>query len=198
MSTVVLMKKELMLNGLTCAHCASVIDEKVKHIDGVKNSNLNFTNKKLSVEIDCDNEEKIIKNIIVISFFSILLFSIRGCSQITYKTSKKTTSIEVQCEEISPNGKYKAISYIFTDGGATVSFRRGISIIDANEEKVEEFLKDNEPNIYLNNNSGKEVIDIQWEDNKTLKVNFNNVKENEYYTRLKVEIFNGIKIEYNY
>ena len=46
--------------------------------------------------------------------------------------------------------------------------------------------------------SGKEVIDIQWEDNKTLKVNFNNVKENEYYTRLKVEIFNGIKIEYNY
>ena len=64
MSTVVLMKKELMLNGLTCAHCASVIDEKVKHIDGVKNSNLNFTNKKLSVEIDCDNQEKIIKNII--------------------------------------------------------------------------------------------------------------------------------------
>ena len=64
MSTVVLMKKELMLNGLTCAHCASVIDEKVKHIDGVKNSNLNFTNKKLSVEIDCDTEEKIIKNII--------------------------------------------------------------------------------------------------------------------------------------
>ena len=57
MSTVVLMKKELMLNGLTCAHCASVIDEKVKHIDGVKNSNLNFTNKKLSVEIDCDNED---------------------------------------------------------------------------------------------------------------------------------------------
>ena len=50
----------------------------------------------------------------------------------------------------------------------------------------------------MNNNSGKEVIDIQWEDNKTLKVNFNNVKENEYYTRLKVEIFNGIKIEYNY
>ena len=46
MSTVVLMKKELMLNGLTCAHCASVIDEKVKHIDGEKNSNLNFTNKK--------------------------------------------------------------------------------------------------------------------------------------------------------
>ena len=30
----------------------------------MKNSNLNFTNKKLSVEIDCDNEEKIIKNII--------------------------------------------------------------------------------------------------------------------------------------
>lgn len=141
---------------------------------------------------------KRIKNIIVISFFSILLFSIIGCSQITYKTSKKTTSIEVQYEETSPNGEYKAISYIFTDGGATVPFRRGISIIDANEEKVGEFLKDNEPNIYLNNNSSNEAIDIQWEDNETLKVNFINVKENESYTRLKVEMFNGIKIEYNY
>ncbi|MDY4251527.1 MULTISPECIES: DUF5412 family protein [unclassified Clostridium] len=141
---------------------------------------------------------KRIKNIIVISFFSVLLFSIIGCSQITYNTSKKTTSIEVQCEEISPNGKYKAISYIFTDGGATVTFRRGISIIDANEEKVGEFLKENEPNIYLNNNSSNEAIDIQWEDNETLKVNFTNVKENESYTRLKVEIFKGIKIEYNY
>ncbi|WP_308780373.1 hypothetical protein [uncultured Clostridium sp.] len=141
---------------------------------------------------------KIIKNIIVLSFFSIILFSISGCSQITYKTSKKTTSIEVQCEEISPNGKYKAISYIFTDGGATVPFTRGISIINANEEKVGEFFKDNEPNIYLNNNSSNEAIDIQWEDDEILKVNFTNVKENESYTRLKVEIFNGIKIEYNY
>ena len=64
MSTVVLMKKELMLNGLTCAHCASVIDEKVKHIDGVKNSNLNFTKIEDSKEeykayfsiIDTENE----------------------------------------------------------------------------------------------------------------------------------------------
>ena len=57
-------KKELFLNGLTCAHCASVIDEKVKNVVGVQNSNLNFTNKKLSVEIDSDNEENIMKNII--------------------------------------------------------------------------------------------------------------------------------------
>lgn len=141
---------------------------------------------------------KIIKRLLVISFFSILLVSMSGCSLITDKKSKKTTSIEIQSEETSPNGEYKAISYIFTDGGATVAFRRGISIINANEEKVNMFLLDNSPNIYLNNNSSSEVIDIQWEDNDTLKVDFTNIKENESYTRLKVDIFDGIKIDYQY
>ena len=58
-------KKELILNGLTCAHCAEVIADKVKYIEGIQSSNLNFVNKKLTLELKSQkNEEKIIENVI--------------------------------------------------------------------------------------------------------------------------------------
>ena len=44
-------KIEIILNGLNCAHCAEVIGEKVKNIDGVESANLNFVNKKLVLNI---------------------------------------------------------------------------------------------------------------------------------------------------
>ena len=65
MSTAVLVKKELMLGGLTCAHCAEVIGDTVKNIDGVQASNINFISKKLTLQIDaCKNEEDIIDEVI--------------------------------------------------------------------------------------------------------------------------------------
>ena len=58
-------KKELMLNGLTCAHCAEVIGDKVKNLEGIQSSNLNFVNKKLTLELNSHkNEEKIIEDVI--------------------------------------------------------------------------------------------------------------------------------------
>lgn len=58
-------KKEIMLNGLTCAHCAEVIDNKVKTLEGIQNSNLNFVNKKLTLELKSrKNEDKIIEDVI--------------------------------------------------------------------------------------------------------------------------------------
>ena len=58
-------KKELILGGLTCAHCAEEIGNAVSKMEGIKNSNLNFVNKKLSFEIDSKkDEEKLIKEII--------------------------------------------------------------------------------------------------------------------------------------
>ncbi len=53
-----------MLGGLSCAHCAEVINEKVALLEGVKSANLNFVNKKLSIEIESSNENDIIKNVI--------------------------------------------------------------------------------------------------------------------------------------
>lgn len=57
-------KKDIILGGLNCAHCAEVIGNKVGSLDGIKNSSMNFVNKKLSVEIDSTREANIIKNII--------------------------------------------------------------------------------------------------------------------------------------
>ena len=67
MSTTVLVKKELMLGGLTCAHCAETIGELVKNIDGVEECNMNFITKKLAIDIDsCYDEEEIIKEVITL------------------------------------------------------------------------------------------------------------------------------------
>ena len=61
------MKKELMLGGLTCAHCAETIGELVKNIDGVQGSNMNFVSKKLILDIDsCYDEEEVIKEVITL------------------------------------------------------------------------------------------------------------------------------------
>ncbi|MFO7819276.1 MAG: heavy metal translocating P-type ATPase [Halanaerobacter sp.] len=42
--------QELKLEGLTCASCAAKIEDNVKQLDDVKQANLNFSSKKLTVE----------------------------------------------------------------------------------------------------------------------------------------------------
>lgn len=43
---------EIMMGGLNCAHCAGVIEEKIKAREEVDRANLNFVNKKLAVDIN--------------------------------------------------------------------------------------------------------------------------------------------------
>ncbi len=58
-------KKDIILGGLNCAHCAEVIGNKVSSLDGVKTSNINFVNKKLTLELNSrKNEDKIIEDVI--------------------------------------------------------------------------------------------------------------------------------------
>lgn len=45
-------KKEFILQGLDCAHCASKIEEKVGQIKGISSANVNFLTKTLTLEID--------------------------------------------------------------------------------------------------------------------------------------------------
>jgi len=60
-----LIKKEIILGGLNCAHCAEEINEKVSKMNEVESSNLNFINKKLTLNIiNSSNEEEIINNVI--------------------------------------------------------------------------------------------------------------------------------------
>lgn len=51
-------KREIILGGLNCAHCAEVINEKVGKLEDIESSNLNFINKKLSLEIKKSVNEK--------------------------------------------------------------------------------------------------------------------------------------------
>ncbi|MDK2587023.1 heavy metal translocating P-type ATPase [Romboutsia sedimentorum] len=60
-----MIKRDIILNGLNCAHCAEVISEKVSKLDGIQLSNLNFINKKLSIQIKkFENEKEIIEKVI--------------------------------------------------------------------------------------------------------------------------------------
>ena len=62
-----LIKKEIILGGLNCAHCAESINEKVSKLDGIDSCNLNFISKKLTLNIDsCINGEEIINKVIEI------------------------------------------------------------------------------------------------------------------------------------
>ncbi len=45
-------KKEFILQGLDCAHCASKIEEKVGQIKGISSANVNFLTKTLTLEIE--------------------------------------------------------------------------------------------------------------------------------------------------
>nr|WP_330369526.1 cation transporter [Clostridioides mangenotii] len=65
MSSEVINKKEMILGGLSCAHCATEIEEAVGKLDEVKSANLNFLNKKLSFEMqDSVNESQVIDKIV--------------------------------------------------------------------------------------------------------------------------------------
>ena len=47
-----LVKREFILDNLSCAHCASKIEAKVSGLEGVHSANVNFATKKLTIEID--------------------------------------------------------------------------------------------------------------------------------------------------
>ena len=50
---VTITKKELILEGLDCAHCSAKIEHEANKIDGVKAS-MNFMTKTLTLETDDD------------------------------------------------------------------------------------------------------------------------------------------------
>lgn len=57
-------KKELALEGLKCAACATKLEQQIKLIQGVNNVNINFVTKTLTLETDrTENLEEIITNV---------------------------------------------------------------------------------------------------------------------------------------
>lgn len=84
-----LIKKEIILGGLNCAHCAEVINEKVGKLEEIESSNLNFINKKLSLEIKKSVNEKELLDKVV----GIINDTEPGLDiQINYEKEKNTNS----------------------------------------------------------------------------------------------------------
>ena len=54
------MKKIFKLEGLNCAHCASVIEEKVAKVEGVKSVMVNFMTTKMTLESVDHNIEEVV------------------------------------------------------------------------------------------------------------------------------------------
>ena len=54
------MKKIFKLEGLNCAHCASVIEEKVAKVEGVRSVMVNFMTTKMTLESVDNNIEEIV------------------------------------------------------------------------------------------------------------------------------------------
>lgn len=57
-------KKELILEGLSCANCAVKIEEEIKKLEGAKDVSINFVTKTLKVNVDDENKLKEIEEIV--------------------------------------------------------------------------------------------------------------------------------------
>ena len=69
------MKRKITLKNLCCANCASKIEEEVKKINGVKEAQLSFLMKKLTVEIEEEDSRRIFKEINKIVRYAYYLVS---------------------------------------------------------------------------------------------------------------------------
>lgn len=84
-------KREIILGGLNCAHCAEVINEKVGKLEEIESSNLNFINKKLSLEINKSVNEKELLDTVV----GIINDTEPGLDiQINYEKERNTNSVK--------------------------------------------------------------------------------------------------------
>ncbi len=129
--------------------------------------------------------KKLFNNILKLVTIMFIIILLNGCSE------KK---VEIQKEVVSPNGIYTAYVYNF-NGGATVGLNQCVSIIETNNNKTDILLEDS-PNIYFNTNTNSKKVDIEWEDDNTLKVIYNEDLDYIDYVKLRVDVFNGIKIKY--
>ena len=55
------MKKVIALQDLDCANCAAKMECAVKKVEGVSNANVNFMMQKMTVEIDSDQPNAVLK-----------------------------------------------------------------------------------------------------------------------------------------
>lgn len=82
-----IVKKELIINGLDCAHCAAKIESKVNELEEIEKATMNFMNITLTIEIKSDNNVDE-----VISKIAKICDEVEPGSTVSLKGSKGQTS----------------------------------------------------------------------------------------------------------
>ncbi|MGL4797445.1 MAG: heavy metal translocating P-type ATPase, partial [Paraclostridium sp.] len=175
MSSQSLVKREIILEGLNCTHCAEVINEKVGKLESVESSNLNFINKVLSINIDSEcNQEEVIENVIKIVDDTEPGLNIK-VKELKSKSRKKELILnglncahcaEVICEKVDKLKEVESANLNFINKVLTVNIVSGINSRET-MDKVIQIINDTEPG-----------LDIKVKDNKVVnKSEENKVEE---------------------
>ena len=60
------MKKQFKVNNLSCAHCASRLENGISKIEGVKSATVNFMSQNLTLEADDENFDEVLNKAVTI------------------------------------------------------------------------------------------------------------------------------------
>lgn len=163
MSSSAIIKREIVLDGLNCAHCAEVINEKVNKLQEIDEANLNFINKVLTVNIDSEfNQDEVINKIIKIIDDTEPGLNIKVKEEKT-KSKKKELVLnglncahcaEVICEKVDKLTEVESANLNFINKVLTVNL---VSTSNSKEtmDKVIDIINSTEPG-----------LDIQYKDKK--------------------------------
>lgn len=89
-------KKEFILEGLGCAHCATKIEEKVNELDGINSANVNFMTKTLTLEMkEANGMEELINS--VTNVVTNIESKVKVKEKINTKLLKKEILLEGLC-----------------------------------------------------------------------------------------------------
>jgi Cd2+/Zn2+-exporting ATPase len=89
-------KKEFILEGLGCAHCAAKIEEKVNELEGINSANVNFMTKTLTLEMkEANGMEELIDS--VTNVVTNIESKVKVKEKINTKLLKKEILLEGLC-----------------------------------------------------------------------------------------------------
>ena len=165
MSSEPIIKREIVLDGLNCAHCAEVINEKVRNLEEIESSNLNFINKTLTINIYLKyNQEEVIEKVIKIVDDTEPGLTI-NVKELKSKSRKKELILnglncahcaEVICEKVDKLEEVESANLNFINKVLTINLTSEANSRETLEKAIK-IINDTEPG-----------LDIQIKDNKTI------------------------------
>ena len=165
MSSEPIIKREIVLDGLNCAHCAEVINEKVRNLEEIESSNLNFINKTLTINIYLKyNQEEVIEKVIKIVDDTEPGLTI-NVKELKSKSRKKELILnglncahcaEVICEKVDKLEEVESANLNFINKVLTINLTSEANSRETLEKAIK-IINDTEPG-----------LDIQIKDNKAI------------------------------